>query len=124
MLLARTAPRPEDPAARVEGISLFLVDLRAGRPAGDPRRAAGPDDVQLRHQPGLVQEMRIPADSLLGEEGKGFRYVIDGWNAERILAASEAIGDGYWFLDRGAAYAGERVVFGRAARAWSRNTIA
>jgi alkylation response protein AidB-like acyl-CoA dehydrogenase len=58
------------------------------------------------------KDMRIPADSLIGEEGNGFRYVIDGWNAERILLASEAIGDGYWFIDRAVRYAKEREVFG------------
>jgi acyl-CoA dehydrogenase len=57
--------------------------------------------------------LRIPEDSLVGEEGRGFRYVIDGWNAERVLLAAEAIGDGYWFVERAARYAKERVVFGR-----------
>ena len=56
--------------------------------------------------------LRLPLDSLIGEEGRGFRYVIDGWNAERILLAAEAIGDGYWFIDRASNYAREREVFG------------
>ena len=58
------------------------------------------------------RNLRLPLDSLIGEEGRGFRYVIDGWNAERILLAAEAIGDGYWFIDRASAYAREREVFG------------
>jgi acyl-CoA dehydrogenase len=57
-------------------------------------------------------DLRVPADSLIGEEGRGFRYIIDGWNAERILLAAECIGDGNWFVERAARYAGERVVFG------------
>ena len=59
------------------------------------------------------RDLRVPASSLIGEEGQGFRYVIDGWNAERILLAAEAIGDGYWFTERATAYASEREVFGR-----------
>ena len=59
------------------------------------------------------RQLRVPADSLIGEEGQGFRYVIDGWNAERILLAAEAIGDGYWFTERATAYANTREVFGR-----------
>lgn len=100
-----------------------LREVRAGRPE---TLVVRPVRTMFNYATNQVwyKEMRIPADSLLGEEGKGFRYVIDGWNAERILVASEAIGDGYWFLDRGAAYAGERVVFDRAARARSRTTIA
>src|SRR5262249_35105212 len=61
----------------------------------------------------FFDDVEIPADSLLGEEGMGFRYIIDGWNAERILIAAEAIGDGHWFIERASKYAGERVVFGR-----------
>src|SRR5262249_60550558 len=57
--------------------------------------------------------VEVPADTLVGEEGKGFRYILDGWNAERILIASECIGDGRWFVDKATRYAGERVVFGK-----------
>ena len=61
----------------------------------------------------FFDDVEIPADSLIGEEGMGFRYIIDGWNAERILIAAEAVGDGRWFIERAARYARERVVFGR-----------
>jgi acyl-CoA dehydrogenase len=61
----------------------------------------------------FFNDARVPAENLVGEEGNGFRYIIDGWNAERILIASEAIGDGHYFVDRASAYAGEREVFGR-----------
>lgn len=115
MLLARTQPRPDDPAARAEGISLFLVDLREIRAEQPETLVVEPVRTMFNYATNQVwyREMRIPADSLLGEEGRGFRYVIDGWNAERILLASEAIGDGYWFVDRAVSYANERVVFGR-----------
>lgn len=115
MLLARTQPRPDDPAARAEGISLFLVDLREIRAEQPETLVVEPVRTMFNYATNQVwyREMRIPADSLLGEEGSGFRYVIDGWNAERILLASEAIGDGYWFVDRAVSYANERVVFGR-----------
>lgn len=115
MLLARTQPRPDDPAARADGISLFLVDLREIRAEQPETLVVEPVRTMFNYATNQVwyREMRIPADSLLGEEGRGFRYVIDGWNAERILLASEAIGDGYWFVDRAVSYANERVVFGR-----------
>jgi len=61
----------------------------------------------------FIQDLEVPAENLIGEEGMGFRYIIDGWNAERILIAAESIGDGHWFVDRAARYASERVVFGR-----------
>ncbi|WP_329261228.1 acyl-CoA/acyl-ACP dehydrogenase [Actinoallomurus sp. NBC_01490] len=114
MLLARTRPLPENPAERAEGISLFLVDLRQVR-AEQPRSLiVEPVRTMFNYATNQVwyKDMRISADSLIGEEGKGFRYVIDGWNAERILLASEAIGDGYWFLDRAIDYAKQRDVFG------------
>jgi acyl-CoA dehydrogenase len=115
MLLARTAPRPDDPRHRAEGISLFLVDLREIREHEPETLVVEPVRTMFNYATNQVwyREMRIGADSLIGEEGKGFRYVIDGWNAERILLASEAIGDGYWFLDRAVAYANRRVVFGK-----------
>ncbi|SCK08518.1 acyl-CoA dehydrogenase [Streptomyces sp. WMMB 714] len=109
LLLARTTPR-EEAAKKSEGLSLFLVDLREV------------DGVELRplrtmvnHETNEVffDDVHIPADSLIGEEGKGFRYVLDGMNAERILIASECIGDGRWFVERAARYSSERVVFGR-----------
>jgi acyl-CoA dehydrogenase len=115
MLLARTAPRPENPADRARGISLFLVDLREVRANQPETLVVQPVRTMINFATNQVwyREMRIPADSLIGEEGKGFRYVIDGWNAERILLASESIGDGYWFIDRAVAYANNRIVFGR-----------
>ncbi len=61
----------------------------------------------------FIQDLEVPADNLIGAEGMGFRYIIDGWNAERILIASESLGDGRWFVERAARYASERVVFGR-----------
>jgi acyl-CoA dehydrogenase len=114
MLLARTQPRPEDPAERTKGISLFLIDLRQVRAQQPDTLVVQPVRTMFNYATNQVwyKDMRIPYDSLIGEEGKGFRYVIDGWNAERILLASEAIGDGYWFIDRAVAYANERVVFG------------
>jgi acyl-CoA dehydrogenase len=115
MLLARTQPRPDDSAKRTEGISLFLVDLRRVRADQPDSLVVEPVRTMFNYATNQVwyEAMRIPADSLIGEEGNGFRYVIDGWNAERILLASEAIGDGYWFIDRAVRYAGERSVFGR-----------
>ena len=109
LLLARTAPRDDDhPTA---GLSLFLVDLRQ---AGE--------SIQLRQLPMLmnnetnevtISDLRVPADHLIGVEGEGFRHVLDGWNAERILIAAECVGDGRWFVDRASCYATERVVFDR-----------
>lgn len=111
LLLARTSDR--DVAARTFGLSLFLVDLRDARSQGaiDVR----PVRTMLNYETFEVtyRNLRLPADALVGEEGLGFRHVIDGWNAERILLAAEAIGDGYWFIDRAAAYARDRVVFDR-----------
>ncbi len=111
LLLARTTPR-EAVDKRTEGLSLFLVDLR------DARRQDGALEVQpvrtmFNYATYQVwfRDLRLPLDSLIGEEGQGFRHVIDGWNAERILLAAEAIGDGYWFIDRASTYAREREVF-------------
>jgi len=114
MLLARTDKRPDDPADRANGISLFLVDLREVRANQPDTLVVEPVRTMFNYATNQVwyRRMRIPASALIGEEGCGFRYVIDGWNAERILLASEAIGDGYWFLDTAIAYAKERVVFG------------
>ncbi len=111
LLLARTTPR-EAVDKRTEGLSLFLIDLR------DARRQEGALEVQpvrtmFNYATYQVwfRDLRLPLDSLIGEEGQGFRYVIDGWNAERILLAAEAIGDGYWFIDRASTYARDREVF-------------
>lgn len=116
MLLARTEKRADDPADRARGISLFLADLREVRANQPETLVVEPVRTMFNYATNQVwyKQMRIPTSALIGEEGKGFRYVIDGWNAERILLASEAIGDGYWFLDSAISYANERRVFGHA----------
>ena len=116
MLLARTEKRPEDPAQRTNGISLFLVDLRDVRANAPETLVVEPVRTMFNYATNQVwyKQMRIPASALIGQEGNGFRYVIDGWNAERILLASEAIGDGYWFLQTAIRYANDRTVFGHA----------
>ena len=112
LLLARTTPRQEL-ADRTRGLSLFLVDVREAKAQGaltvEPVRTMFNYETYKVTYDGL----RLPADALIGEEGMGFRYAIDGWNAERILLAAEAIGDGRWFIERAAGYANEREVFGR-----------
>jgi acyl-CoA dehydrogenase len=102
--------------ARAEaGLSLFLIDLRAVRADQPEALAVTPVRTMFNYATNEVRYcgLRVPAASLIGEEGEGFRYVIDGWNAERILLAAEAIGDGYWFTERATAYANTREVFGR-----------
>jgi acyl-CoA dehydrogenase len=112
LVLARTTPR-EDLTDRTKGLSLFLIDLRAARASGQIEIT--PVRTMFNYETFKIayNGLRVPADSLIGEEGMGFRYVIDGWNAERILLAAEAIGDGYWFIDRAVKYATNRVVFGK-----------
>jgi hypothetical protein len=111
LLLARTTPR-EQVARRTDGLSVFLVDMRAAKGKGLTIR---PIRTMMNHATTEIffDNMRIPADSLIGEEGKGFRYILSGMNAERILIASEAIGDAKWFVERATAYAKERVLFDR-----------
>ncbi len=111
LLLARTTPR-EQAARPHDGMSVFLVDLRTCRGSGLTIR---PIRAMLNHHATEVffDNLRIPKSSLIGEEGKGFRYILDGMNAERILIAAECIGDARWFIDRASAYARERQVFGR-----------
>jgi acyl-CoA dehydrogenase len=110
LLLARTSPIAEGQPA-TQGLSVLLVDLRTAGDAVEISRIP----VMFNHHTYQVffSDLRVPAENLIGEEGKGFRYIIDGWNAERILVASEAIGDGRFFVERAAAYASSRVVFGR-----------
>jgi acyl-CoA dehydrogenase len=110
LLLARTTP-VEQVAKRTDGLSVFLVDLRAARGKGCEIR---PIPTMINHNTTEVffDNLRIPADTLIGEEGKGFRYILDGMNAERVLIASEALGDGRYFIRRAVEYAKERVVFG------------
>jgi acyl-CoA dehydrogenase len=109
LLLARTTPHAEV-EDKTQGISVFIIDMREVK--GIQIR---PLDMMVNHHTNTVffEDVEIPASSLIGEEGKGFRYIIDGWNAERILVASEAIGDGRWFVERASSYSRERVVFGR-----------
>ncbi|MCP5149822.1 MAG: acyl-CoA/acyl-ACP dehydrogenase [Ectothiorhodospiraceae bacterium] len=111
LLLARTTP-VEEVKRRTDGLSVFLIDLRDAQANGCTIR---PIDAMINHNTCEVffDDVPIPADSLIGEEGRGFRYILDGMNAERCLTASEAIGNGRYFVDKATAYAKERVVFGR-----------
>jgi acyl-CoA dehydrogenase len=111
LLLARTTPRDQI-KKKTDGISVFLVDMRAARGHGLTIR---PIRTMINHATTEVffDNLEVPAENLIGEEGKGFRYILDGMNAERILIAAEAIGDARWFIAKAAAYAKERVVFGR-----------
>jgi acyl-CoA dehydrogenase len=110
LLLARTTPVTEV-ARKTDGLSLFLVDLRD---IGD-QIVARPIETMVNHETNelLIENLLVPRDCLIGEEGKGFHYVLSGLNAERVLVASESIGDGHFFLDRATDYARKRVVFGR-----------
>jgi len=110
LLLARTTPYDEL-KDKTRGLSVFIVDLRDVQ----GKLEAQPLDMMINHHTNTVffEDVEIPAENLIGEEGMGFRYIIDGWNAERILIAAEAIGDGRWFTERASAYARDRVVFGR-----------
>ena len=111
LLLARTTP-PEEVEKRTHGLSLFLVDLREARGAGLTIR---PIETMLNHHTTelFFEGLRVPAANRIGEEGRGFRYILDGMNAERILIAAESVGDGRWFIEKSVAYANQRVVFGR-----------
>jgi alkylation response protein AidB-like acyl-CoA dehydrogenase len=111
LLLARTAPRGET-LKRTDGLSVFLLDMRAVKDNGLTIR---PIRTMMNHATTemFFDNMRIPADALIGEEGKGFRYILSGMNAERILIAAECIGDAKWFTEKSTGYACERKVFGR-----------
>ncbi len=111
ILLARTTPVAEV-RRKSEGLSVFVVDLHEAIGHGLTVRPIG---NMVNHETNelFFDNLEIPAENLVGEEGKGFRYILDGLNAERTLIAAECIGDGYWFIDRAARYAGERVVFDR-----------
>jgi acyl-CoA dehydrogenase len=111
ILLARTTPL-DQLERKSEGLSVFLIDLREAVGSGlsvKPRR------VMINNETNelLFEELRVPASSLIGEEGRGFRYILDGMNAERILIAAECVGNGRWFVERASARAKQRVVFGR-----------
>src|SRR5919205_2010203 len=111
VLLARTTPK-EQARKRTEGLSVFLVDMREARKAGLSIR---PIRTMMNHSTTEVffTDMKVPAENLIGDEGKGFRYILSGMNAERILIASECIGDAKWFIEKATNYAKERAVFGR-----------
>jgi acyl-CoA dehydrogenase len=111
ILLARTTPLA-DVKKKSEGMSIFLVDLRTAIKKGMTVR---PIRNMVNHETNelFFDNLEIPAQNLIGEEGKGFKYILDGLNAERALIAAECIGDGYWFIDRVTKYVKDRVVFGR-----------
>ncbi len=109
LLLARTTPA-DQVKRRTEGLSVFLVDIR-----GIKGLEVRPLRMMMNHSTNALffDNMEIPADALIGEEGKGFSYILDGMNAERILVASESVGDGRWFVERAVRYSSQRVIFGK-----------
>ncbi len=111
LLLARTTPY-DDLKDKTQGLSVFIVDLKEV----EGKLEVKPLDLMINQHTNLLffDGLKVPGKNLVGKEGMGFRYIIDGWNAERILVAAEAIGDGRWFIQRAAKYATEREVFGRA----------
>src|SRR5690606_19057656 len=111
ILLARTTPLAEV-KKKSQGLSVFIVDLREAIGNGLEVR---PIANMVNHETNelFFENLEIPAANLIGEEGRGFKYILDGLNAERTLIAAECIGDGYWFVDRVTQYAKDRVVFGR-----------
>ena len=110
LLLARTTPY-EELEDKTRGLSVFIVDLKENQKKIEVK----PLDLMINHHTNALffDAVEVPAENLIGQEGMGFRYIIDGWNAERILVAAEAIGDGRWFIERASTYASERIVFGR-----------
>ena len=115
LLLARTTPR-EESAKKTDGMSVFIVDLReALGQRGGKALSVRPIDAMINHHACelFFDDLEIPAANLLGTEGKGFRVILDGMNAERILIAAECVGDARYFIEKASAYARERVVFGR-----------
>ncbi len=111
ILLARTTALA-DVAKKTEGMSIFMVDLRQAEKTGMTVRPI-PNMVNHETNELFFENLEIPAANLIGQEGQGFRYILDGLNAERILIAAECIGDGHWFIDRVTRYTGQRIVFGR-----------
>ena len=111
ILLARTTPLA-DVKKKSEGMSIFMVDLRQAEKSGMTVRPI-PNMVNHETNELFFENLEIPEENLIGEEGRGFKYILDGLNAERTLIAAECIGDGYWFLDRVTKYVNERIVFGR-----------
>lgn len=112
LLLVRTTPY-EDLKDKTRGLSLMLVDLKEAVSAGQVR--VQPLEMMMNHHTTelFIDALEVPVENLIGQEGEGFRYIIDGWNAERILIAAECIGDGDWFVQRASRYATDRVVFGK-----------
>jgi alkylation response protein AidB-like acyl-CoA dehydrogenase len=112
LLLARTTPK-EQAAKRTDGLSVFLVDMRAA--LASKSLTIKPIRTMMNHATTEVffDDLRVPAENLIGEEGKGFRYILSGMNTERILIAAECIGDAKWFIDKATAYAKGRELFGR-----------
>jgi acyl-CoA dehydrogenase len=111
IVLARTTPA-DQVARKADGMSIFIVDVRE---ASEKSLVIKPIRNMVNHETNQLffDDLEVPAENLIGEEGRGFRYILDGLNAERILIAAECIGDGYWFIDRASKYASERVVFDR-----------
>jgi len=111
LLLARTTPR-EAVTRRSDGLSVFLVDMRLAQGTGI---SINPIRTMMNHATTelFFDDLRVPAENLIGEEGQGFRYILSGMNAERILIAAECIGDAKWFIAKATGYAKERIVFGR-----------
>ncbi len=112
LLLARTTPA-DQAAKKTEGLSTFLVDMK--RALADGTMTIRPIRTMMNHATTeiFLDHVFVPDENLVGDEGRGFRYILDGMNAERVLIAAECIGDGRWFVEKASAYAGERVVFGR-----------
>ena len=112
ILLARTTPK-EEAAKRTDGLSVFIVDMREAKKSGG--LTIRPIRTMMNHATTEVffDNMKVPAENLIGEEGKGFRYILSGMNAERILIAAECVGDAKWFIAKASNYAKERAVFGR-----------
>ena len=112
LLLARTTPY-DDLADKTQGLSVFLVDLKTA--VAKKQITIRPIETMLNHHTTelFIDGLELSSDDLVGTEGQGFRHIIDSWNAERILIASESLGDGRWFVEHAAAYASKRVVFGR-----------
>ncbi len=111
LLLARTTPK-DQVAKRTDGLSVFILDMRAAKGNGLTIR---PIRTMMNHSTTEVffENVRVPAENLVGEEGKGFRYILSGMNAERILIAAECVGDAKWLIEKATSYAKERQVFGR-----------
>jgi acyl-CoA dehydrogenase len=108
ILLARTTPL-DQVAKKSEGMSIFLVDTKSkGLDVRPIRNMVNHETNQV-----FIDNLEVPAENLIGEEGKGFRYILDGLNAERILIAAECIGDGYWFIEKATSYSKDRIVFDR-----------